>query len=113
MSDEKERKVKRDPYDMLQPVFRGEHPEEGNVWVLEDGITVAPVESERNLWELYVDGVIIVTFDASTFPTTANLGKYIEKAVSNMTSDEREDGEEDEGEDEFSVPDAGASRSYQ
>jgi hypothetical protein len=110
MSDEQERTIKKDPYSDLRAVMRGSEPDaENSGWVYREGVVVVPVDSDRNLWDLYIADVCVVTFDADVFPTTADLGHYIDGVIRNMTTE----GEtEDEDEDPRQLG-AGTSRSFQ
>lgn len=93
MSEDPDVVVQEDPYGQLRPVLRGVEPDDDKAWVYGDDVSLLPVESDRNLWDLFILGVPVVTFDADAFPTTADLGQYIEGVAVNMTS---ESGPEDE-----------------
>jgi len=109
MNERKDLTIEKDPYSRLRAVIRGAEPDEGEGWVYREEVALVPAESDRNLWDLYVGDVRVVTFDADAFPTTADLGHYIDGVLRNVTK-EGEPEEEDEDPRQLGT---GPSRSFQ
>lgn len=83
MSEEKQSGLDpTDPYMDLQPIFLGEIPE-GDAWRVDD-VFFVPKHSHRNAWEMYIENVCVVTFDADKFETTADLGAYVDGVIQNL-----------------------------
>lgn len=75
----------RDPYRNLRPVLAGQWPPgQLGYWEIGDGVSLHPVESHRNLWDVDVAGVSVVTLDADDFATTADLGVYIQQVIDDL-----------------------------
>ena len=89
----------RDPYRKLRPVLAGQLPPgELGCWEIGDGVTLHPVDSHRNLWSVDVCGVSVVTLDADDFPTTADLGVYVQQVIDDLEREAELKSEDDEEE---------------
>ena len=64
----------------------------GRVVYVSDGVWLFRLHSERNLWEVVLDGDGIETFDADMVETSAKLGMWIRRRV----AVHRDGGSEDE-----------------
>lgn len=90
----------KDPYSHLVPILSGHNPEEAGI-VVGEGVRALRVRNtHRNLWQLNVEGIETVTFDADAFATTVDLGQYIAGLIRDLEElvdggDERDDVEED------------------
>lgn len=73
-----------DPYMDLQPVLAGLEPE-GTGWQISDTVIARRVKNtDRNLWELWIQDQNAVTVDADQFPTTVDFGLYIEQLIADL-----------------------------
>lgn len=90
----------KDPYSHLVPILSGHNPEEAGI-VVGEGVRALRVRNtHRNLWQLNVEGVETVTFDADAFATTVDLGQYIAGVIRDLEElvdggDDGDDVEED------------------
>lgn len=91
----------RDPHRQLRPVLAGQFPPaDPGYWVFGDEVQLHPVDSHRNLWSVELGGVSIVTLDADDFPTTSDLGIYIEQVLADLEREVELAKEEDDEEEE-------------